>query len=218
MSANDPARRMACSTPSLFASALCVLVMALPATAQQEQGGGQGQNQGQGQGQGQRRGQGGGRRGQGGGDPAQFRQRMDDRMKQALGATDEEWAVLKPKVDKVTAAQRQSGGGRGAGFGGPGGGGRRGGGPGGGGDANGQPGGAGGGARPQDDSPVAVKSRELRQAMEANASPEELKTKMAALRDARVKARQQLEQARAELKELLTAKQEAALLMMGVLE
>ena len=65
---------------------------------------------------------------------------------------------------------------------------------------------------------MAVKARELRQAMENNASPEELKSKMTALRDARTKAREELTKARGELKELLTAKQEAALLVMGVLE
>jgi hypothetical protein len=108
-------------------------------------------------------------------------------------------------------------------FGGGGGGGRRGGGPGGPSDANAEPGGRGGrgpggSARPQDDSPAAVKARELRQAMEANASTDELKAKMAALRGARAKAREQLDQARAELRELLTPKQEATLLVMGVLE
>jgi len=39
-------------------------------------------------------------------DPAQFRQRMDERMKEALGATDEEWKVLQPKIEKV---QRREG-------------------------------------------------------------------------------------------------------------
>ena len=102
MSATFPARRRTrYSTPAILVSALCMLVMALPATGQQEQGAGQSQGRGQTQGQGQRRGQGGVRRGQGRSDPAQFRQRMDERMKQALGASDEESAVLKPKIDKV---------------------------------------------------------------------------------------------------------------------
>ena len=54
--------------------------------------------------------------------------------------------------------------------------------------------------------------------MEGNASADDLKAKMTALREARAQARQQLTQAQAELKELLTAKQEAALVMMGLLE
>jgi hypothetical protein len=54
----------------------------------------------------------------GGRDPAQmqqrmeqFRQQMSDRMKQAFGATDEEWKVLQPKVEKVQTLARQSRGG-----------------------------------------------------------------------------------------------------------
>src|SRR5215213_6769631 len=113
MSSTTRNRRARLLTAGLVGSALGILSLAQPVSAQQ-QGGGQGQGQNQGQGQGQR-GQGGGRRGQGGGDPAQFRQRMDERMKQTLGASDEEWAVLKPKIDKVQAAQRQAGGGRGMG-------------------------------------------------------------------------------------------------------
>ncbi|MGE5608946.1 MAG: hypothetical protein ACM359_06815, partial [Bacillota bacterium] len=56
--------------------------------------------------------QGGGRQGRGGRgqqgagnfDPAQFRQRMMDRMKERLGASDDEWKVLQPKFEKVMNA------------------------------------------------------------------------------------------------------------------
>jgi hypothetical protein len=159
---------------------------------------------------------------------------MEDRMKQALGATDDEWKVLQPRIEKVRAAQRQNGGGRGMGiiFGGRRGGPSTQGAPDGGQGQNGQggqngrggrggrgPGGRGPGPDGQtNDSAVAVKVRELQQAVESNAGPDEIKAKMAALRDAKAKAREQVAQAQAELREVLTAKQVGALIVMGVLE
>ena len=72
-------------------------------------------------------GQGGGRRGgQGGGpgggpgnfDPAQMRQRMTERMKEMLGADDQAWKVMEPRLMKVMELNRQaSAGGRGMMFG-----------------------------------------------------------------------------------------------------
>ena len=80
----------------------------------------------------------GGPGGFGGGrmDPAQFRQMMNDRMKELMGANDEEWKALQPRIEKVQQLSRdasnfggmgllmdfgQGGGGRGRGFGGQGG-------------------------------------------------------------------------------------------------
>ena len=205
----------------LFGAALAVVSVGQPASAQQDQNQGQGQGQGQDRGD---RGDRGGRRGGGGGgfDPEQFRQQISQRMKERLGASDEEWAVLQPKVEKVMTAQRQaSSGGRGMGmlFGG---GGRRGGGDGGpgggGGGGGGGRGGAGGPFGGNDDSPVAQKARDLQQSIDNNAGADELKAKLTALREARTKAREQLTQAQTELKELLTAKQEASMVVMGLLE
>jgi hypothetical protein len=223
-------RRAGVFMTGLLGSALAVVSLAQPASAQD-------QNQGGNQGQGQDRGPGGGGGRRGGFDPEQFRQRMNDRMKTALGASDDEWKVLQPKIEKVMTLQRQSSGGRGMGMlfrggggrggpggGGPGGGGPGGGGPGGGGGVAGGGGfGGGGGAfggpgGPQDDSPVAQKARDLQQSIENNAGADEIKAKLTALREARTKAREQLTQAQGELKELLTAKQEAALVVMGMLE
>src|SRR5262245_28244140 len=74
-----------------------------------------------------RGGPGGGQGGQGGqgGPPPDFnpqamRQRMMDRMKERLGATDDEWKVLSPKIEKVMSVQRdlRGGGGPGGMFGG----------------------------------------------------------------------------------------------------
>jgi Spy/CpxP family protein refolding chaperone len=172
-------------------------------------------------------GPGGGPGGPGGGrgnfDPEQFRQRIAERMKEVLGANDEEWGVIQPKLEKVMTLQRQSAGGRGMGmlFGG----GRGGRGQGGGGDRGDRgPGGDRGDRGPRggpfgdDDSAVSQRSRDLQQAVESNASSDELKAKLAALREARAKAREDLTKAQAELRELLTMKQEASLVMMGMLE
>jgi hypothetical protein len=188
----------------------------------------QDQNQGQGQGGGGR-----GRGGPGGGnfDPESFRQRINERMKEVMGASDDEWMVIQPKVEKVMALQRQTAGGRGMGMlfgrGGPGGG-RGPGGPGGGGaPGGGDPNAQGGGGRrggggpfggQDDNSPVAQASRDLQKAVESNASDDEFKAKLAALRDARAKAKAELTAAQKELRELITVKQEAALVMMGMLE
>jgi hypothetical protein len=131
-------------------------------------------------------------------DPAQFRQRMLERYKERLGANDEEWKVLSPKVEKVMTAQTNSRGG--GGFGG------------------GRGGRGGGGGDQQPTTPVATASRDLRQALENNAPAEELTKKLAAYREARAKAREELAAAQKELKELLTAKQEVTLVVEGMLE
>lgn len=138
-------------------------------------------------------------------DPQQMRERMEQRMKESLGVTDDEWKVLQPKVEKVQQLQMQSRGGM---FGGMGGG-RRGG-PG---------GGQGGGDANAPQSPVANASRELRETLDnKDSTPDQIKVKLQALRDVRVKAREELTTAQAELKELLTARQEAALVAQGMLE
>src|SRR5262245_57571971 len=81
-------------------------LLAAPVLAQ-DQGGG-GQNRGD---RGNQDGGGRGRGGPGGGgnfDPAQFRQRFEDNVKEQLGATDEEWKVIQPKLTKVFDARRAS--------------------------------------------------------------------------------------------------------------
>ena len=182
--------------------------------------GGQGGPGGGGRGQG---GPGGGGRG-GNFDPEQFRQRMFDSLKERLAANDEEWGVIQPKVEKVMQLQRQQASGRGMGMlfgrgrGGPGGGGGDRGERGPGGGDRGDRGGRGGPFGGDEDSAISQRSRELQQAVENNASSEELKTKMAALREARAKAREELTKAQTELRELLTMKQEATLVMMGMIE
>src|SRR5205814_10221636 len=101
-----------------FAMVIAILAMSAGSAFAQNQNNGQARGQGQGGGRGNF-------------DPAQMRERMMSRIKEQLGATDEEWKAIEPKVDKVMTAQRESRGG--FGFGGFGRGGPGGGGPGGGG-------------------------------------------------------------------------------------
>jgi len=147
----------------------------------------------------------GGAGGRGGFDPAAMRQRMMDRIKEQLGAKDDEWKLIQPKVEKVTTLQRDTRGG--GGFGRPG---------------RGGPPGGGGGAAPADAAPlsdVAQKAKDLQTVLDnKDAKPEEIKAKLTALREARTKAAEDLKKARAELTELLTQRQEAVLVEMGILE
>jgi hypothetical protein len=133
-------------------------------------------------------------------DPQQARQRMEDRLKEQLGVSDDEWKALQPKVEKVMDAQRDAMGGRGMGRGG-----RRGG------DPNASP------TAPT--TPVQEKARELQSVLDnKDAKPEEIKSALSAYRDARTKARADLSKAQDELRELLTNRQESVLVMMGMLE
>lgn len=149
----------------------------------------------------------GGRGGPGGRfDPAQFRQRMFDRMQEQLGASEDEWKVLQPKIEKVMNAQRDGRGGGGfmgmMGAGAPGG--RR-------------PGGQNTDRQPE--TPVGKAAQDLRTTLEnKDASADEISKKLQALRDAREQAKQELAKAQKELKELLSQRQEATLVMSGMLD
>ena len=138
-------------------------------------------------------------------DPAQFRERMMNNIKERLGASDDEWKVISPKVEKVMTAQRdaRAGGGGFGGFGG-GGGGRRGG---------------GGGGDQQPTTEVGKASADLRTALENKDTPaDDIAKKLAAYREARDKGRAALQASQKELKEILTQRQEAVMVNMGMLE
>lgn len=157
------------------------------------------------QAQGQRGGERGGERG----GMENFRQRMNDRIKESLSVSDEEWSVLQPRIEKVQQLQMQT---------------RAIGGMGGFGGRQGGPGGPGGpGAGPQNaaasQTPVAKASVELRTAVQDKAaSADTIKTKLAALRAARAKAQEDLTKAQGELRELLDSRQEAQLVLTGLLD
>ena len=134
-------------------------------------------------------------RAQGQFDPAQFRERMMNNIKERLGASDDEWKVLEPKVEKVMTAQREAR--AGGGFGG----GRR------------------GGGDQQPTTEIGKASADLRTALENKDTPaDEIAKKLAAFREARDKGRAQLQASQKELKEILTQRQEAVLVNMGMLE
>ncbi len=154
---------------------------------------------------------GGGRGGRGGGqrfDPAAMRERMQQQLKEELGVNDDEWKVLQPKLDKVQQARMadRAGGGRQ----------RFGGRQGGGGDGAAAPAPA---ADTGPQSPLASAARELRDVLDnKDSTAEQIKGKLQAYRDARAKADADLIAAEAELKELLTARQEAVLVSRGMLK
>jgi Spy/CpxP family protein refolding chaperone len=156
-------------------------------------------------------GQGGQRGGRGNFDPAQALQFQLDNIKEQLAASDAEWTVLQPKVEKLLGAQQaaQAGQGRGGGRGGQ---------RGGRGGQNG-PGGQGGGRGGQNaTSAAAIALNDLRTLLDnAAAAPEQIAQKLAALRDARAKAQSDLTAAQKDLSGVLTARQEAIMVTLGYL-
>jgi hypothetical protein len=148
-------------------------------------------------------------------DPEQFRERMMSRVREEMDVKDDtEWKLISERVTKVMEARREasSGGNMGMMFrrrGGEGGdqaggnGQRRRGGPGG-------PGGFGGEPSPE--------AEALQKAIEAKASNDEIKTKLAKYREAHAAKREKLQKTQEELKKVLTLKQEAAAVMLGLLD
>lgn len=128
-----------------------------------------------------------------------FQERMVERMKETLEASDEEWKILKPRVEKVLTLSREARGMAGmAGFA------RR--------------------FRPQagesarEQTQVEKCQEEVRKVLEnKEAKPEEIKQKLTALRKAKEKAKQELAKAQQKLREVLTLRQEARLVLMGLL-
>lgn len=173
-----------------------------------------------------------GRRGGANFNPQRMQQMFMNRIKETLGVSEEGWKTLQPKLEKVMTLSRETGsqGGR-MGFG-PGGMNRRGG-PGGQGgnapagapaaDAKGQPQGgqttaAAGQAQPPASETVKA-TQALQTALEDElTADDEIKTDLGALRDARKKAKEQLAEAQADLLKGLTPRQEAQLVLMGILE
>ncbi len=154
----------------------------------------------------------GGNRQRGNFNPEEFRARMEDRLKTSLKVSDDEWKVLQPLLEKVTTKQRDAMGSRFGGFGGRGG-------PGGpGGDRGGNATGTGTGGD-QASRGGSSESQALRTALEnESASADDLKAKLTAVRDARKKAAEELAAARADLAKVLTVRQEAVLVSMGILD
>lgn len=170
-------------------AAAMVLVMAVCAASllAQATAPGGGQNPGQSQPRGNR------------GNFQQQRQQFQERLKQALGSSDDEWNVLDPKIQKVQGLQRASST-RGGMFRG----GRRGG---------------GGNSADASPSPVQQALQSLQQTLGNKDAPQqEIQAKLTALRQARAAARADLAKAQDELRDVLTPRQEAVLVEFGILE
>ena len=166
----------------------------------------------------------GGRGGRGGfggrgGSPEDFRRMLTERLKEQLDVGDDEWKIIEPRLTKVATLQREvAGGGRGgfggfSGFGRGGEAGRRGGG------GRGGPGGQrGGGESAREMNATQAASQALREVLEKDdASPDEIRAKLTALRAAKESARQKLAAAQKDLRDVLTLKQEAQLVLFGQL-
>jgi len=148
-------------------------------------------------------------------DPEATRERMTQRLQQRLGVSETEWQVIQPRLQKVMELSRQL-------------------------DSPGRAGrapGAGPGAANQDrqarrgrgqrprpntareTTALGKAAGELRQLLATDApTPEDINARLAALRQARQALKQDLTQARAQLQQTLTVKQEATLVLMGILE
>jgi hypothetical protein len=145
-------------------------------------------------------GQGGGRGGRGG-DPAQFQKMMSDRLKQSLEISDEDWKAIEPLVSEVQKQQMAGRTGRGGMFGGRGG-----------------RGGANGGAAPDANAEV-TPATELQKVLDnKNATPEEIKAKVDAYRAKQKASKEALAKAQEALRAVLSARQEAVMILMGMLD
>jgi len=139
-------------------------------------------------------------RGQRGGfDRAAMQNRMTEMMKERMDATDEEWTIIKPRLEEVTKLSRNAGGMRGMGGRGR--------------------GNRGGQEAEAPTEPVQIATADLQKTLDKEApTAAEIKAKLTALRGAREKNKQKLVTAQQKLKEVLSIKQEAMLVMMGMLE
>lgn len=145
-------------------------------------------------------------------DPAQMRQRMMERYREQLEVTDDaEWKLIEGRIEKVITARMEVGGG---GFfgrrGGPGGPGGQGGGGQGGDNTQRRPRGFGADASPEGEA--------LQKAIEAKAPADEVKSKLAKLRESRKAKEVQLEKAQEDLRKVLSVRQEAQAVLAGLLK
>jgi len=146
--------------------------------------------------------QGGQRRQRGNFDPAQMQQRMMERIQEELSFTNTpEWDAVKPLVQKVMDARREASfGGMGRMFGGRNRGGDQGG-PGGRGGMFGQP---------------SPEQEALQKAIDDNAPAAQIKDLLAKYKAAQQVKQAKLEAAQADLKKVLTQKQEAQAFLLGL--
>ena len=141
----------------------------------------------------------GSRRGRSRWTPEQIRQRSMERIKEALAPSEDEWKVLEPKLNKVLTLAREAGVSSMRRT-------RR--------------------RRGSDTDPAAGEQSDVAKATQGlvkilenkEAKPEEIKAKLKALRDARKKAMEALAKARKPVGETAKLRQEAQLVLMGVID
>jgi hypothetical protein len=146
-------------------------------------------------------------------DPAQMRERMMSRIKDQMDVTDDaEWKVLEAAIGKVMDARRDAMQGQFGGFGG----GRR---RNNGGDTNNANGGDNNGGRRRGGfGTPSPEMEDLQKAIDDKAPADEIKSKLAKLREANAAKEAKLVAAQDELKKLLTARQEAVAVTSGLLK
>ncbi len=146
--------------------------------------------------------------------PAQFRERMMERVRTEMDVKDDsEWKLISDRVTKVMDAQREmrQGGGMGMMF-------RR---PQPQGDQAATDNNAAGGRRRGGGGPGGEPSPEaeaLQKALESKGSADDVKAALAKYRDAHKVKREKLDKAQEDLKKVLTSRQEAAAVMLGLLD
>jgi len=135
-----------------------------------------------------------------------FQESQLKRIQEQLGATEDEWKVIEPRIVIVQELERNSVARANGGL-----------------NGRGRRGGANAAAAQASSSsatvsPVQQATRELEDSLGSkDTRPDEIKSKLVALREARSKALADLSAARDKLREILTARQEAALVMLGIL-
>jgi hypothetical protein len=194
---------------TLLTAAIASLVAVTPSSFAQNPGGGGGGGGQQGGGAG-----GGGRGQRGGFDPAQMQERMMEMYRERLEITDDtEWQAIQPMVAKVTEARREVGTGFNRNMFRPPGGGR------GGDQAAGGGGGGGNGGRrgPGGFGEPSAEEEALQKAIESKASAADVKAALGKLRDAKKAKEAKLAAAQDNLRKVLTVRQEAQAVLLGLL-
>jgi hypothetical protein len=132
------------------------------------------------------------------------KQRLD-RMKQALGANDDEWKVLSPKIEKVQKLQFELMSGRMGRMG----------------QGRGPRGGDNPAPAPDESTQTDLQKKTAalsKLLADKESKAEDVKAALAAYREARDKVKEEITKAQKDLKEVVTLKQEAQLVEAGTLE
>ncbi|MCF7973590.1 MAG: hypothetical protein K9N55_07225 [Phycisphaerae bacterium] len=156
-------------------------------------------------------------------DPEQMQKMMEQHLREQVGATEQEWQILGPRVMKVSKLSQQT---RGASMmggammgGGMMGRGMMGGGMMGGNMMGGHMMGSGQGAPTKEQAAMESARAQLRTVLDDTlATPDEIKTQLTALHEAKEAVKQQLAEAQEDLRKTVTVRQEAELILLDMLD